>query len=450
MATQDEGFHVIGYDLRGNQVKELRASSVTVTANLNSPDMASIELILDEDWGPPGPPNFGVSALGGPLSLLQPWAACIGVFDAETDHILFYGPITRRRRAARKTGAKYLGETVSFECSSWDYWLDFVYPELDLVYGAAHDQRGDLAVEKVLWGGLFDTDPLYPGEWAAPGLSPAQTPEAEIRGSVAGRAGVAFGFMPLPRHDLAHCPGVYLDWATTGPGRLGQTSASSLISEVVEQGNDFYIHNELNPGTLKVLSLAQLNPVPPITQAPSPSSVTFVAGGNVTAATISDRGDLFASLVRVTGGSGDAGESPKLAHQASTALLVERARPYQRSGGSPGVTALELRAATLRGMLFPSPVEFSEVQVRERLPYLLPGAVATFVAPVGVDLAAGGQPWDAVVRVQSVTWGSDVAGCQVTLVEPGSDAAVSMIPRPTDFVSGLSATRQDVTGLMSR
>ena len=440
------GFYVVAYDLRGIPIGDLPVGDVSVTANLNAPDTASMTVTLDPSWGAPREGDHLVPK--GLMQLLTPWTACVGVFDEDSDVLLFYGPIVKRRRGARRQSRSGSSETIDIECSAWDAWLEHVYPELELVFGAGPGQTAEVAVAKVLWGDLYETS--YEG-WGLPGTPTLQTPDADVRGSVAGRAGVAFGNMPIVRIELASKGLVSVDWSTTGPGKLGQTSAAAFIQEIVDQGHDFRVEGRLNSATSGIQSRPYLTPSPAVTSIPPPDGVVFIAGGNVAAASMVDRGDLYAALVRVTSGQ-DAGEYPRLVPGVSAgfAMLVERARPAQQSGGTPGVAALEVRASTLQKMLFPAPLEYGGVEVSDRLPTLKPGDLATFVTPSGVDVATGGVGWEAIVRVQSVTWDASSPGCKVSLVEPGSDSAVRSIPPPGSFVAGLATLRQQVTGLLSR
>ena len=432
--------YAVGYSIDGKPWRELPLDKVNVTLNLNEPDVASLRVLVDKNWGVPTDPREIVPA-SLPNQLLQPWSACIGVFDEDTDELLFYGPIVKRRRQSRAGATGWNGGFVDLECKSWTYWLNFVYPELNWFAdgSAAASESATQAVKELMWGVFYqDVD----GDWIGGTGS-----EEERRASVAGRAGKQFDFMPIVEDAFdfdAEIP-VYLSWNTVSPGSVAQTSAAQLIKEVTDQGVDVWCDTSLLADGSAVTSL-RMSLVPDWETPPAPVA-TLVTGGNLSGLTVVDRGDLHATLVHVSGGSGETAEWPDWSGEPifdsayPKRLLVERVHPYQQhSSGVPiGTAALQDRGKILLAALRPSPREALDLESHDRLLTVRPGDTIQLEVPKGTDPAAVENGWEMLGRVSSISWGEGIVGCEVTFAEPGSDAATapgepwSGVPSQADF-----------------
>ena len=433
----DQGFYALGFSVDGLPWGELSLDSVSVTRSLNEPSTASLSVLVDSRWG--------VSGDDTGFHRLRPWGGCVGVFDAASDELLFYGPVVKRRRQALSTGMGL----IQLECKSWDHWLGLVYPELNWFAdgSSAESESATRAVKEIMWG-VFSQDGA--GDWVGGTGS-----EEQMRASVAGRAGKHFGFMPIigPVFDLAAEKPVYLSWDTVSPGSVAQTSALKLVGEVTDQGVDAWCDTSYAPGDDKAVTRYRMRAAP-VWTTPPPPVVTLVVAGDVSEATIVDRGDLSASVVHVSGGTGQSAEYPAWSTAQPAALLLERRHPYQRhdSGTPISEAALQARGKQLLGMLQPAPREATDLRVHYRLATLRPGDVIQLEVPKGIDPADRAEGWAMLGRVASVTWGGDIPGCEVTFFEPGDTAGVdsgvaAVIPAKSDFLGGVSATADTVTSL---
>lgn len=449
------GFYAVGYSVDGVARQELPLDSVQVVLNLNAADTCTLRVVVDEHWGAPTNPEL-LPPPGASNQLLQPWVACVGVFDADTATRLFYGPVTKRRRQARGGASGWSGGVVEVECRSWEFWLDSVYPEFEWhAAGSGHvDDRASTAMRKVLFGAHSWTG----GSWQVAGGGSGT--EWQRRASVAGRAGAQFGFMPIFSDvmGLAADNPVYLSWDTISPGSEASTSAWRLIEEVLAQGFDFEFTPLFSSGGDVTGGFFDLVRTPDWGSPPVPV-VWLVAGGDAAELSFVDRGDLFARVVHVSAGSGETaawprwGSAPAVSNPAT--LLVERKHPFQKNTSNTpvGSAALEARARIIVEGSHPSPREVSDVAAHASYPELRPGDVVSVEVPRGFDPGSEGVGWSVLGRVQSVSWDSGNAGCEITIVEPGAEiqsgAGRVLTPKPVSYPARLVSLEADVTTLMS-
>ena len=437
-----EDLYCVAYTYRGDVIGRVTLMSADVTANFNQRDEARIKVRLDPSWGAPVPPQWwgdNESPIVVSLQQTQPWVACMGVFDAASNEMLVYGPVVKRRRqsvsptAGNNAGASTSrdGSEVEFECYSWEGWLDLVYPSLShqASGSAAVSDEAAPAIRQVLFGSW---DQHTPGEsyWKLRGHPETSPPQrgtrAQREDSVAGRAGVGFGYCPIGYNSFAlRGHPVYLDWDSLAD-KTGTATAWSLITEVLDQGVDFSLSYTTDPNSGRVLVFPRLDS-PPIWTSTPESVAEFAVGDDVTSVTLTERGDLFAGLVRVSGTAGQRAcypdfDNPELG--VVNSFLVEKNRPFQKGGDAPVPEAsLRDRARLVQEALHPSPLEVSDLESKTRHAKLKPGQVVTVIVPKGVDSSSKDYPWQVQGRVASIRWGTSSKGCSITLIEPGSAAA---------------------------
>ena len=464
-------FYAIGYSINGEVWQELPLDTVSVTRNHNAPDTATVRVVVDERWGEPTDPR-DTPPDGLPFQLLQPWSACIAVFDRETDAQLFYGPVVKRRREATTGTSGFSRGSVEIECRSWEFWLEHVYPEFNhhADGSAAESAWASTAVKKVIFG-VYNQQGGWPGygpggDWVVNAGEPnagTNGDEWQRRGSVAGKAGAHFGFMPIMDEWITSLSdvGVYLDWDTNSIGNVAQTSAWKLIEEVLDQGSDFFLVPIFYEGSVSGLMLG-LEPTLDWGDGhwQNEPFEWLVVGGEISELSLIDRGDLYAQVVHVTAGSGDTAAWPKWADERinpSTppmTCLVERKHPYQKNSRSTPIPVADLegRARVLLNGAYPSPVEVTGVKSHDRLPNLLPGEVVSIEVPVGMDPGST-VGWTVKGRVQSITWTSGEPGCTITLFEPGAGVpggiAQVLTPSPVSFPTWAAGVDANVTTLRS-
>lgn len=458
-----DGFYAIGYSINGEVWQELPLDSVSVTRNHNTPDTATVKVVIDSRWGEPTDPTK-TPPPSLPFQLLQPWNACVGVFDEVTGSCLFYGPVVKRRREARTSVSGFASGSVEIECRSWESWLEHVYPEFNhhADGSTAESAWASTAVKKVLFG-VYE---YVNGNWQVKAGEPNAGDvgdQWQRRASVAGKAGAHFGFSPITVGGfMAGHEGVYLSWDTNSVGNVAQTSAWKLIEEVFDQGYDFQLVPWFEPDGNMNGCWVFLDPTPDWDRANPPEPDEWlVVGGTASELSYIDRGDLYAQVVQVTAGSGETAAWPRWADSRPSGVpappktcLVERKRPYQKnSSATPvGTAALEARGKVIVNGLHPSPIEVAGLKAHARLPNLRPGDVVTVEVPLGGDPASS-VGWSVSGRVQSVSWSSSDPGCNITLFEPGSDntggVGQVLTPSPVSFPTWAAGVDANVTTLRS-